>query len=74
MLVAFISVLYGRYVGRPPSTFVDDSRPNDLVFLIGMLIAVIGIAMGFVGLVSGLVFVAPNLGELLQFIASLFRS
>jgi hypothetical protein len=74
MLVAFISILYGRHVGRPPSTFVDDTRVNDIVCLVGMLIAVIGIAMGFVGFVLALVFVAPTLRELIQFISGLFGS
>jgi len=74
MLIAFISILYGRHVGRPPSTFVDDMRINDIVCLVGMLIAVIGIAAGFVGMVLALVFVTPTLRELLQFIAGLFGS
>ena len=74
MLVTLISVLYGRHVGRPPSTFVDDMRTNDIVCLVGMLIAVIGIAVGFVGMVLALVFVTPTLRELLQFIAGLFGS
>ena len=74
MLVAFISILYGRLTGRLPSTFVDDVRINDIVCLIGMLLTVIGVALGFVGLVLAFVFVTPTLSQLLKFIASLFRS
>lgn len=71
MLVILISFLYGKLTGRPPSSFVDDVQPIDIVFLLGMLIAVIGVALGFFGLVLALVFVAPTLSELIKFISGL---
>lgn len=61
-----------QLAGRPPSTFVDDTRANGIVCLIGTLIAVIGIALGFVGSVLVLIFVAPTLSEFVQFVASSF--
>lgn len=72
ILVAFVSVIYGKFTGRPPTPMVDDTRANDLVFLIGMLLAVIGIALGFVGFTLALVFVTPKLSDLVRFIGSLF--
>ena len=72
ILVAFVSLLYGKFTGRPPTAMVDDTRANDLVFLIGMLLAVIGIALGFVGSTLALVFVTPTLSGLIKFIGSLF--
>ena len=50
LLVVIISAVYGKLTGHPPSTFVDDTRPLDLVWLIGMLVTVIGAALGLVGL------------------------
>jgi hypothetical protein len=72
ILIAFVSLLYGKFTGRPPTPMVDDTRANDLVFLIGMLLAVIGIALGFVGLTLALVFVTPTLSGLIKFVGSLF--
>lgn len=72
ILVAFVSLLYGKFTGRPPTAMVDDTRANDLVFLIGMLLAVIGIALGFVGSTLALVFVTPTLSGLIKFAGSLF--
>ncbi len=72
ILVAFVSVIYGKFTGRPPAAMVDDTRANDLVFLMGMLLAVIGIALGFVGSTLAIVFVTPKLSGLVRFIGSLF--
>ena len=72
VLVAFATILYGKFTGRPPSTLVDDTRTNDVIHLVGMLITVFGIALGFVGSVLALIFVTPTLSEYAQFVASLF--
>jgi len=72
MLVVLISMLYGKLTHRPPSSFIDDERPIDIVFHVGLLIGFIGVALGFFGLVLALVFVAPSLREYIQFISGLF--
>jgi hypothetical protein len=72
LLMALITTIYGKFTGRPPSTFVDDIRTNDVIHLVGMLVPVIGIALGFVGSILALIFITPTLSEYIHFVASLF--
>lgn len=71
-LLVLISILYGKLTGRPLPPCIDDERPIDIAFHVGLLIMAIGAALGFFGLVMALVFVAPTLSEYIQFISSLF--
>jgi len=72
VLMVFITILYGKFTRRPPSTIKDDKNTNDVIHLVGMLVTVFGIALGFVGSVLALIFVTPTLSEYIQFVADMF--
>lgn len=67
-LALIVAVIHGKITGRPPAGLIGDERPMDLVVIIGGGLGLIGFMLGLIGIGLALMFVVPNLRELVQLV------